>query len=97
MHSQSLSITYRTARRQSAARGPRHEEHMLILKDRYPGQTDDTDPSGYPHGKARNASSIGSGDGTPLEQDLINDIQGAMQALAAAADVTPSGDPERAD
>lgn len=70
---------------------------MLILKDRYPGQTDDTDPSGYPHGKARNASSIGSGDGTPLEQDLINDIQGAMQALAVAADVTPSGDPERAD
>jgi len=70
---------------------------MLILKNRYPLQSDDTDPTGYPHGKARNASSPNDGTGTPFEKDLVNDLLGFQQALVGAANITPSGNPDQAD
>lgn len=70
---------------------------MLILKNRYPLQSDDTDPTGYPHGKARNASTPNDGTGTPLEKDLINDLLGFQQALVVTAGITPSGNPDKAD
>lgn len=58
---------------------------------RYPGQIDTTDPNGYPQGKAKNISSPGSGDGTPYEKDLVNDLFGLLQALLFRGSVTPSG------
>lgn len=70
---------------------------MLILKNRYPLQSDDTDPTGYPHGKARNASTPNDGTGTPMEKDLINDLLGFQQALVVTAGITPSGNPDKAD
>lgn len=67
----------------------------LIPKNRYPAQTDDTDPD-YPHGKARNAGAPGDGNGTPFERDLVNDIWGFLQALLEESGVTPSGSPDTA-
>lgn len=59
----------------------------------YPSQTDaDAD---YPHGKARNAGSYQDGTGTPLEKTWVNDLWGFLQALLGAADLTPSGDPDK--
>src|SRR5690606_41397088 len=68
---------------------------MLIPKNTYPAQTDDTDPTGYPHGAARNANSPNDGNGFPLEKEWVNDVLGFFQALAEAAGITPSGDPEK--
>lgn len=62
----------------------------------YPGQLDETDPVGYPHGKAQNETSPGDDDGTPLEQALVNDIFGFQQALLGEAGLTPSGTPDTA-
>src|SRR5690554_5991157 len=70
---------------------------MLIPKNTYPAQTDDTDPTGYPHGKARNANSPNDGNGFPLESQWVNDLFGFFQALVGAAGITPSGNPEKAD
>lgn len=67
----------------------------LIPKNRYPAQTDDTDPD-YPHGKARNGGAPGDGNGTPFERDLVNDIWGFLQALLEESGVTPSGSPDTA-
>jgi len=68
---------------------------MIIPKDKYPAQTDDTDATGYPHGAARNANSPNDGNGFPLEKEWVNDVLGFFQALAEAAGITPSGDPEK--
>lgn len=62
---------------------------------RYPGQTSTTDPDGYPYGAAKNEATFKDGTGTPLEKDLINDIFGLQQALLAAAEITPSGTPDK--
>ena len=63
----------------------------------YPGQLDETDPTGYPHGKAQNETNPGDDDGTPLEQTLVNDILGFQQALLVEAGIAPSGTPDKAD
>lgn len=65
----------------------------LKPKVSYSGQTGTTD-SGYPWGKARNDSGVGSGDGTPLECAWVNDLFGWEQALLDAAGITPSGNPD---
>src|SRR5690606_20817800 len=70
---------------------------MLIPKNTYPAQTDDTDPTGYPHGKARNANSPNDGNGFPLESQWLNDQFGFQQAVVEAAGITPSGNPDKAD
>lgn len=62
---------------------------------RYPGQIDTSDPVGYPHGAARDIVVVGDGIGTPLQKDLVNDIFGAQQALLKAANITPSGVPDK--
>lgn len=48
----------------------------------------------FPYGKARNESSSGARDGTPLEADLVNDIWGFQQALLDQAGATPTGTPD---
>lgn len=62
--------------------------------DRYPSQTDGTDPA-YPHGKAKNVNSPGDNTGTPWEKDLVNDWLGFLQSLLSAAGVSPSGTPDK--
>ena len=59
----------------------------------YPAQTD-TGDTGFPLGKARNVTVPGAGDGTPLEEQWVNDIWGFLQALLDADDVVPSGVPD---
>jgi hypothetical protein len=49
---------------------------------------------GYPHGKARNRSLPGDSDGTPWEEDLVNDIWGLLQSLLAQVGITPTGTPD---
>lgn len=58
----------------------------------YPSQVDAD--GAYPHGKARNASAYQDGTGTPLEKRWLNDLWGFQQALLAAAELTPSGNPD---
>ena len=65
----------------------------LIPKNDFPGQTIITDPN-YPHGKARNVTAPGDGNGTPWEERVVNDLWGFMQALLARGGVAPSGVPD---
>lgn len=65
----------------------------IIPKSIYPGQTVGSDSS-YPHGKARNDSSPTSTDGTPLEENWVNDLWGFLQGLLGIASITPSGTPD---
>lgn len=67
----------------------------LKPNETYPSQIDNSDPTGYPHGKARNVASPGDGTGTPWEEQLANDIFGMQQALLDEAAVTPSGNPDK--
>lgn len=53
---------------------------MLKLDQNYSDYTDETD-SEYPEGKAVNASTSESFDGTPLLASFMNNIIGAMQAM----------------
>jgi hypothetical protein len=62
----------------------------IVPATRYPGQVDAGIPE-YPHGRARNRLSPSSGDGTPWEQDLVNDFFGLLQGLLVDAEITPSG------
>jgi hypothetical protein len=57
---------------------------------RYPGQVD-AGIAEYPHGRARNRSAPSAGDGTPFEQDMLNDIWGLLQGLLVDAAITPNG------
>ncbi len=61
---------------------------------RYPGRTL-IDPA-YPQGKAKDESAVGAGDGTPFQEDLLNDHFGFRQALLKEATVTPSEVPDTA-
>lgn len=65
----------------------------LDYGDRYPGQIVTSDPA-YPYGKARNRSTPSDFDGTPWEEDLVNDFLGFHQSLLDEAGITPSGDPD---
>ncbi len=62
---------------------------------RYPDQVD-TD-SNYPQGKARNKSTPAAIDGTPFEEDYINDQWGFFQALLKESGTTPSGNADNAN
>lgn len=68
---------------------------MLNYITRYTGQVASGDPN-YPYGRAQNVVVEGDGNGTPLEEDLVNDIFGLQQAVLAAGGVAPSGVPETA-
>lgn len=61
----------------------------------YPGQANPPSAD-YPQGSARNVSAPDSLDGTPWEQQIINDQLGFFQALLAAGGVTPNGTPDTA-
>ena len=50
----------------------------------------------YPGGSFKNASTPTATDGTPFEEAWANDMLGFMQALLAAAGITPSGVPDTA-
>lgn len=45
----------------------------------------------YPYGSAKNDSTGTTGDGTPFEKALLNDIYGFQQWLLTQAGITPSG------
>ncbi len=61
----------------------------------YPGQTAPASTD-YPYGSARDVSSPGAGDGTPLQQAWVNDWFGFQQRVLQAAGITPSGNPDTA-
>lgn len=62
---------------------------------KYPGQI--TPPStNYPYGAARDVSSPGAGDGTPVQQAWVNDWFGFQQRVMQAAGITPSGNSDNA-
>jgi|GEM_PF-1807230 len=68
---------------------------MLNPAAAYPDQIDTTDPTGYPYGRAKNSVTLEDGTGTPLEQQWVSDLFGSQQALLAAAELTPSGTPDK--
>lgn len=61
--------------------------------DVFPGKIAPADAS-YPHGKARNVSSPGAGDGTPWNATYINEVFGFFQSLLDEASITPNGTQE---
>ena len=65
---------------------------LLIL---FPGKIDNSDPTGYPQGKAQNITSPGDGTGTPLEKAIYNDTFGMQQALLKSSGQSPSGVPDK--
>jgi len=48
----------------------------------------------YPYGSAKNETSPGDLDGTPLEKAGLDDLYGLMQSLLAAAGIVPNGNPD---
>jgi len=48
----------------------------------------------YPFGSAKNETSPGDLDGTPLEKAGFDDLYGLMQSLLVAAGITPNGNPD---
>lgn len=64
-------------------------------EEQYPGKIEPSTPD-YPYGSARNTTVPGDGTGTPWEAALVNDQLGFQQALLAAGEVVPSGNPEKA-
>lgn len=72
---------------------------MIKIDQNYTDYRDDTDPK-YPGGKAINATTAESTDGTPLLADWMNDINGAFQAIfiEAFGDINKvSGKPDNAE
>lgn len=61
------------------------------------GKIDNSDPTGYPLGKARNVTAPGDGTGTPFVANLLNDLFGFQQALLTQAALTASGTPDAAN
>lgn len=68
---------------------------MIRPIDAYPGKVA-APTTEYPDGKAQNITSPGDGTGTPWEAQLVNDLFGFQQYLAAKAGITPSGTPDNA-
>lgn len=63
---------------------------------KYPTQVDNTDPAGYPYGKAKNEGTPGiSRDGTPFEKEWVSDVWGLLQSLLAAASLSPTNTPDK--
>ena len=48
----------------------------------------------YPSGSAKDVSAPAATDGTPIEKQVYNDIQGILQRLILEAGITPSGVPD---
>ena len=68
---------------------------MLKIYQRYaPAAVAPT--TAYPLGSIKNDSVPGADDGTPLEKDWGNNIEGFHQALMAEAALTASGTPDTA-
>jgi len=65
----------------------------LDLTVTYPGQVAPA-TAAYPQGEARNRSTPGDSDGTPWEEQIVNDLLGMEQSLLDAAGITPSGAPD---
>lgn len=65
----------------------------IIPASQYPGQITPAS-TGYPYGSARDVSSPGAGDGTPVNQAWVNDSWGFLQRLLQEGGVTPSGSPD---
>lgn len=59
----------------------------------FPGQSTLPNAS-YPYGSARDVSSPGAGDGTPVRQVWVNDLWGFQQRILSEAGFTPSGNPD---
>jgi hypothetical protein len=62
----------------------------IIPESQYPGQTTPAS-SDYPLGSAKDVTSPGSGDGTPLQEAWLNDVWGFLQAALNAGKITASG------
>ncbi|ASU03359.1 hypothetical protein [Pseudoalteromonas phage J2-1] len=67
----------------------------IDYKQRYPDQV--ATDANYPQGKARNKSTPAAIDGTPFEEDYINDQWGFFQALLKEGGLTPSGNADNAN
>jgi len=63
---------------------------MIIIKDRYPAQTNTSDGD-FPNGKAQNDVTEGDGQGTPLEKTWVNDWLGGREKLMHDADIAFNG------
>jgi len=61
----------------------------LKIADQYANTT--AASTDYPQGSFKNETTPGALDGTPLEKAWLDDIQGLLQALLAAAGITPTG------
>ena len=48
----------------------------------------------YPYGSAKNETSPGALDGTPLEKAGLDDLYGLMQSLLSASGIVPNGNPD---
>lgn len=66
----------------------------LVISTEYSNAT--APDANYPQGSFKNSTTDTSRDGTPLEKAWPNDIYGFLQAILAAAAVTPSGAPDTA-
>lgn len=60
----------------------------LRIEDTYVNTT--PGDASYPFGSAKNETTPGALDGTPLEKAIYDDILGLMQSLVTAAGITPS-------
>lgn len=67
---------------------------MLKVYDRYAPRAVVPD-SNYPLGSIKDESIPGADDGTPLQKDWGNNIEGFHQALLAEAGITANGQPEK--
>jgi hypothetical protein len=65
-----------------------------------PTRTNNSDPTGYPHGKAQDVTTpglAGTNDGTAWTAALINEIFGFLQGLLGQAGITPNNLAEKAN
>jgi hypothetical protein len=66
----------------------------LNLALRYAGRINGA-TSGYPYGSIKNESSVGADDGTPVDKDWLNDLQGLLQSLLDAVGAVPTNTPDQ--
>lgn len=66
---------------------------MINLGSRYAGSTGAASTR-YPLGEFQNDSSASSTNGTPIEQDFLNDVNGLLQAALALAGIVANGNPD---
>jgi len=64
-------------------------------ESKYPGKTNPGNTN-YPFGYAKNVSSPGAGNGTPLEEAWVNDWWGLSQALLQNNAIIPNNNPDTA-